>query len=866
MAVDFQDEDKSGTEKVARNPNNYNILKGGKVDPRSKLYQRSVAGREQLKDYLNRLWNDGGDEADVFMAGVKSLMNRGHGYVGAYLDSKNPGRRYTDNQAKAIVDQVMTDEGIGEHPGARLTRPKAEDDSPEAKEKAKQAKATRKEANVARGSGPQQAPGQKAMPVGQQRKQGKRESTGQALEDSQRPGREGGAEGSRAVKEDASKYRQPVRTGTGETEFYNVDKVRKTLEDWKKGEATMEDVLEEFQNTYQKPLTDSPQAVAERRQKRAESRDRYYTTGSGRMPDEEEQKRPGAQGSARPSGAQPPSGGGQPPAATPQPEQEQPEEKAKWRAPGEGREDTGIVEEVRTGVSGTGGGMLSAQSRPVIGPWARNENEYKQSITSVFDRLIKDEVESQYEGLGGVRDPRKKIGIESKIYSDPKELEYVIKDTIRDFVSKDKNLQGTDFDDFARNHLNKLIAYRTGQEVEEEPSVPEEQAPPEEQTPNRATRRAQGQRGSGPRREKTRGTERRGFGSETKPSPEQIKAIKEKVAKVPKEQLIKEMKQGTLFPSGLVTETSQTNPLEGGSTSAPGIEQPVDEKTPEETGDSLLDEEGAAKDFRKSGPRRKKTRGTERRGFGSETKPSPEQIKAIKEKVAKVPKEKLIKEMKQGNLFGQTAIETGSAATNPLEDSPPDQYERFRGDPAEKFKGAQEGGRELPTAGRGQEGQGSLLKKGTMEARGDFKKGAKPKPSRPSQPGPKSYEQTDLFGKDDFKSDQGGGPAPTESAPPDETKPSESPGQKTFLSKAKGKETQILPSAIQVPKPGQGVTDAESYTRQLQAAKIPTKLINDTVKKTYGTKPRGKARSKGPKVTNSAEYQEFAQSIRSIMR
>jgi hypothetical protein len=85
---------KASKEKVARNPNNANILKGGKVDPRSQLYQRSVAGREQLKDYLSRLSNSGADEADVFMAGVKSLMNRGHGYVGAYLDSKNPGRRY----------------------------------------------------------------------------------------------------------------------------------------------------------------------------------------------------------------------------------------------------------------------------------------------------------------------------------------------------------------------------------------------------------------------------------------------------------------------------------------------------------------------------------------------------------------------------------------------------------------------------------------------------------------------------------------------------------------------------------------------------------------------------------------------------
>lgn len=471
--MDFQDQ-KTGADKPSRNPNNYNILKGGQVDPGSKLYQRSIAGREQLKDYLNRLWNNGTDEADVFMAGVKSLMNRGHGYVGAYLDSKNPGRRYEKNQAMAITDQVMTDEGIGEHPGNRLTRPKVEDEEGNIdKEATKAARDKRKEANRGRGFGPQQAPGQKAMPVGQQRKQGKRTGSEKVAEDDTR----------RAGIDDPTKYEQPVRTGTGETEFYNVDKVRGVLENWKNGKASTEDVLAEFQKTYQKPLSDSPQADAERRQKRAESRDRYYTTGSGKMPEEE--KKPasgGAQplsGGAKPSGAQPPTSESKPPAGASGPEQ--PEEKTKWRAPGEGREDTNVVEEVKTGVAGASGGMLSAQSRPVIGPWARNEKEYKQSITTVFDRLIKEEVEAQYEGLSGVRDPKNKIGIESKIYSDPKELGYIIKDTIRDFISKDKTLKGTDFDDFARDHLNKLIAYRTGQEVEEEtsrelknPAVPEQ--------------------------------------------------------------------------------------------------------------------------------------------------------------------------------------------------------------------------------------------------------------------------------------------------------------------------------------------------------------------------------------------------------
>ena len=179
--MDFQDQDKQ--QEQGKNPFNANVLKGGQVDPRSKLYQRSIAGREKLSDMLQRLWDQGADEADVFMAGVKALTSRDKGYVGAYLDSKNPERRYQDNEAKAITDQVMSDLGIGEHPGARLTRPK----DGEGKEE-------RKTSNQMRGAfGPGRPGGEaprKAMPVGQQRKQGKRSSTGQPLEGSTRPSQE----------------------------------------------------------------------------------------------------------------------------------------------------------------------------------------------------------------------------------------------------------------------------------------------------------------------------------------------------------------------------------------------------------------------------------------------------------------------------------------------------------------------------------------------------------------------------------------------------------------------------------------------------------------------------------------------------
>ena len=239
MAVDFQDEDKSGTEKVARNPNNFNILKGGKVDPRSKLYQRSVAGRQTLEEFVKQEWNQGKDEKDVFMSAVQSLMNRGHGYVGAYLDSKDPGRRYTQNQAMKIADEVMKNAGVGEHPGARLTSAKSDEE-----------KASRKEGRESRkASAPEVEPARKAMPVGQQRKLGKRESTGQPLEDSR-------------------------REGIGDREKGPVSEWQKTLEDRMKGEASTQDVLAAFQKQYQSKLSGSPHAKEEKQKARAEDRAR----------------------------------------------------------------------------------------------------------------------------------------------------------------------------------------------------------------------------------------------------------------------------------------------------------------------------------------------------------------------------------------------------------------------------------------------------------------------------------------------------------------------------------------------------------------------------------------------------------------
>jgi uncharacterized protein YoaH (UPF0181 family) len=149
---------KNVTPKGQRRTRNPCILSDGSVDPKCKgRYQRSVAGREKLDEYVKRLDSQGASEKDVFMAAVNSLMKRGHGYVGAYLDGQNPGRTYKENEAMAIADAVMTKAGVGSHPGERL--------SPDEEGVDKEERAQKRESAGPRERGP------KAMSVRQQRKQ-----------------------------------------------------------------------------------------------------------------------------------------------------------------------------------------------------------------------------------------------------------------------------------------------------------------------------------------------------------------------------------------------------------------------------------------------------------------------------------------------------------------------------------------------------------------------------------------------------------------------------------------------------------------------------------------------------------------------
>jgi len=115
---------KRGTPKGQKRTENPCILSDGSVDPQcKKVYQRSVAGRQTMEQFISEKAAQGMTEKDIFMAAVNGLMTRKLGYVGAYLDSKNPGRTYNQAQAYKIADAVMSKMGIGDHPGARLTGP-----------------------------------------------------------------------------------------------------------------------------------------------------------------------------------------------------------------------------------------------------------------------------------------------------------------------------------------------------------------------------------------------------------------------------------------------------------------------------------------------------------------------------------------------------------------------------------------------------------------------------------------------------------------------------------------------------------------------------------------------------------------------
>ena len=805
--MDFQDQD---TQQQGKNPFNANVLKGGKVDPRSKLYQRSVAGREKLDEMLSRLWGDGMDEADVFMAGVRALTSRDKGYVGAYLDSKNPGRRYQENEAMAITDQVMKNLGIGSHPGNRLTR-----------EKDEEGKAKRKEEATARGGfGPKQAPGKKAMPVGQQRKEGKRPGTGQPVEGSQ-------------------------REGLGQPETGPRSEWQKTLQDRMEGKATTADVLQEFQKQYQSKLSQSPEAQAKREEKqRGRQEDlRQKISEDKRLQDQE--------------------------AAAVGPE---PETEAPTRAI-EGRIKQDLGNSFKSQYDTFRKGLIDAEKRKSKGAWDPNKEKYIQPDESQLRDLIDLAIEDTQEKHGSIDAESAKsqlrdylvntLGVdpyeegetpaapepEATIPPDqitnlfrakynqnkkdalerakaaarkagqlapktaeltPDDLEYIAQETADDL--------GTDLGT-AIEAINEKFGLNIGgtqQQPEESaapaaagtreppsapaetPAAPEPEAPP---VPREVTSK-------GGFKAPSQAARKGGTGFT--PSPKELRAVKEKVAKSTPEQVIKEFKQGTLFPAGLTTETSATNPLEGGSASTPE-QAPAPEAGGQEfegQGD-LLDEGGAAKDFTKTGPAPRKPTQRSIRGLG------PSAGKFDTTRTQKAGDELLTQNLKS---YGFTPKQVKEIQKSGLTEQERQQITSRRG----KEQEVKESQRKAPEPA---EQPGLLTDEGSAK---DFtKSGPERKPSPPSggtqgKQGKSPLDQVAKAVLSGLERDK----AARESA-----------GQ--FFNRVR--------DLIQ-KQAGQGASKSDVD----QAA---AKAINQQ-----------KGRKTRNKISNNAEYQEFAQSIRSMMR
>jgi len=713
--MDFQDSpvQSKGTDKAPKSGGasdgkgrNANIMPGGKVDPRSKLYQRSVAGRESLSDYLQKLWNDGTDEADVFMAGVKSLMSRGHGYVGAYLDSKNPGRVYKENEAMAITDAVMSKAGIGEHPGNRLTR--AKDD---------EGKEERKVSNQLRGmTAPKLERGQKAMPVGQQRKQGIKRPTGPALPETKYTKDEEGkllpksqrdAIGKRGLGK-PSPYQQPVAKPDGEG---SVNVERRWQENLKKGLADIAKQESEGKITPEQAQSLVRELNKKQVQAGKEERERALKGAAAVERKRADQKRE--------------------------------------------RQDT----------AATGGGTEDEKINV-------NDSIKKSLITPKLLNLFKGKVEKDSAGrelLDYIDDVSQGWEGDSEVLSNIlDDLSNEISGTYKEQTGVDLNASSVKNSILDTIRGSKIISGKIGASLEGVQSAPEEQAPAQQPQPQQVAPQKSG--GKSANLEGVADDFMRAFADYLADGDDYFtkKQINKYIKRVSEESGIKPqeiisairadergdyvLKRYGIGASSLVRKgkrEEQAAPEEQPQESAPQEQAAPGEQAPPE--------EQAAP----AAPKRKPSR----RGFGAlvpkqpaprgggpitpSSKPNPEAVKEVMDVAKENPPLEDFKTFlykKQGELFGGAGVETGSADTNPLEGGSTQPFPKGPEEtaPASQLPGS--GGPTPRSAARGQEGQQSLFKmkdgQETMEPRGDLKKGSKPKPT-PKQPAPKKRTQAE---------------------------------------------------------------------------------------------------------------------------
>jgi hypothetical protein len=912
--MDFQDQDKQ--QEQGKNPFNANVLKGGQVDPRSKLYQRSIAGREKLDEFLQREWDQGVDEADLFSKAVEELTSRRKGYVGAYLDSNNPGRRYQKNEAMAIVDQVMSDLGIGDHPGARLTRPK----DGEGKEE-------RKTSNQMRGAfGPGRPEGEaprKAMSVGQQRKQGKRSSTGQALENSRRPSQEEERQKRAEGKQDY------YYTGTNvQREFMDImkDGTRKIQERVDTGQITAEQAVKEMSKLRDQALTQAGKESNEVR------RDKGDLT-----PKEQEQadKKKQRQDEMRQRIAEQKGLRDQEAAAGPEPEE------ASLTA-----EQIGEILDKQLGFIASLNRIRRAKEEKTFTPETINQainqlsdylapEEEDPEKNKQIRLLVSDFISKQYPQLerSGWRPEQPAAAPE------PKAAAAGTKEPAAAPTPRDKQTQATDDEVMRRAMLGggKKPSPAPAASGDKEPDPREQEGPAPRGIPESA---AAGTKE--PVAAPEPAAPAAGPSEEEAPKPAQRKRTREETQEIQKrgskelaktqetnrklEAMVQRMANSSSVKSEEMRNwiNNDLDRLLKSFTPAEKTEDPWEQDGPEATGipgpaaqapasqKALAGQPGPkgllppgpnratrrAQGQRGPGSRKGKTQSTSGGGFGgarTAAQKAPEVMKAGKA-APTLEDFKTYLYNTQGELFGKKGFETGGSS-NPMEDQGPDPYAKYRGEPTEPRPGAQEGGREPATAGRGQEGQGSLMKSGTEftkkpEARGDFKKGQKPKPPKTGQK-----------------------PPATETAPPGKSRRTKAEGDEIRRrgqealeqiqgEARRGREVQSRmansPAATgEAPRTGReaditrrgeealrgevygnikdrpGMTNREAnrilreggYTQPRRGLDAAARAVTEGMDRHDAAvnKLPKRVRKSVPKF-NSAEYQEFAQSIRSMMR
>jgi hypothetical protein len=585
---------RSRTPKGQRRTQNPAILSDGSVDPKSKQYQRSVAGREKLEDYVKRLDSQGVEERDIFMAAVKSLTNRGHGYVGAYLDSKNPNRRYNDSQAKAIADSVMSKADVGSNPGARLTG--------EESDESRDARAEKRAASKESGSAPE--PRRKAMPIRQQRREvvGQRKDDKGKIRDVRGRGEsalgmpETWAKGDTGVDLTTKEARERERTGWKDFEPAVSDAKRPELS--KKSQQQQEQRGKKKERGGKEEKT--PETAAQRFQKSLRG-EPEPTREQGEQLDELLAKR----------------------------DEMDPEEWGKAFAQlmeavktGEGGQREALREYIQ-GIKGKGvraplpGSGAAAdrdeaiekeqaagkeqqelrQKQAQAGKERAKERRQKQKEAEE-ERRIEEEIPVDEESgdLGNTVDPVEigdkfrelfRANIKAGLSTDPQSL---VEETVE--ILNDDYGASLNVDDAMRIVSNRFGARgidgrriqfpaqeaqgpktTTEEQQPETPSAPAEQPqPPAEQATPPARKKLDSERlgagGSLPAQ--------RGGGGITPEATTKAKTAIEQAVDEGKtaQQLIEEYRQGTLFPGGVVTDTAATNPLEGGSTPEPTQESP----------------------------------------------------------------------------------------------------------------------------------------------------------------------------------------------------------------------------------------------------------------------------------------------------